>query len=107
MNDWSAQCVDEARWLEMGGVRLHVYRHVGRHEVEALTVGEPTWTRINPVEAASDQAGIVLPRGCLAAVDKEIRRYAGDLRDSESEARVLREWLAVERGRVDRHWDRA
>jgi len=56
-------------------------------------------------EMVPDDVGIVLPVPAMEAIYEAIRDWRGD-RSAETEARVLREWLAVERQRVDKALDR-
>ena len=49
-----------------------------------------------------DDAGIVLPAEAVEAIVQAFAEYQGHASHAETEARVLREWLAVERARVDR-----
>jgi hypothetical protein len=45
--------------------------------------------------------GIKLPAAAIEAITKGIEAYQGHTSHADTEARVLREWLAVEKGRVD------
>jgi len=60
-----------------------------------------------PVEGtAMHDAGIILPREALPAIEDAVERWQGKANHGATEAAVLREWLAVERGRVDKALDR-
>lgn len=48
------------------------------------------------------KAGIVLPAGSVEAIAEAVDRHLGKAAHSNTEVRVLREWLAVEQGRVER-----
>lgn len=48
----------------------------------------------------AEEVGIVIPRAAVDAIAEAIARWGG-AGDARTEAKVLREWLAVERGRVD------
>jgi hypothetical protein len=77
-----------------------------RYGSAVFLMPDGTWTAV--VEGATvagetgKEPGIVLPVQALDAIGKAIREYSGDMSHSETEAKVLREWLAVEMARVDR-----
>ena len=79
-------------------VRLYVVRNsVGR--VEYLCE-DGTW--VSSVGGTRDEkAGIVLPAEAVEAIAKGIEQFQGHASHADTEARVLREWLAVEKARVD------
>jgi hypothetical protein len=49
-----------------------------------------------------DDAGIVLPAGAIEAIAVALQDFQGHTSHANTEARVLREWLKVERERTDR-----
>lgn len=61
-----------------------------------------TWVSISEGSALPDDVGIVLPDEAVEAIAQAISEYQGYAGHAETETRVLREWLAVERARVDR-----
>ena len=58
---------------------------------------QPFVTSGNPGESE----GITLPVGAIDALLSAIEEWQGHKNHGDTEARVLREWLAVERARVD------
>ena len=50
--------------------------------------------------------GMKLPIEAIEPIAQAIEKYQGHASHADTEARVLREWLEVERGRVDRAFDR-
>lgn len=96
------QAFIERRWddpLE-DVVRLHVITpfRVDRHR-SYLTETGAWYDAVEGMQATA--SGIVLPREALKAIVLAIKEFRGDLVDESTEAKVLREWLAVERRRVD------
>ncbi len=85
-------------------VRLHVWRPVGGTAgiVEAL-LEDGSWMVVDAVATTPPtDAGISLPVDTLEAVAAALAEYLGHHLPSAGEIAVLREWLTVERGRVDR-----
>ena len=65
-----------------------------------LSADGRTW--ITPQEGAvMDGVGFAIPPEALEPLAQEIDRVLGHASHADTEARVLREWLDVERGRVD------
>jgi len=83
------------------GVRLHLYRPSAIGQVSIL-MRDGTWAEHNEMHVLPEDAGVELPREAIAAIHEAIKRYGGTLTDEGTEVKVLREWLEVERGRVDR-----
>lgn len=48
------------------------------------------------------KSGIVLPAGSVEAIAEAVDQHLGKAAHSNTEVRVLREWLAVEQRRVER-----
>lgn len=80
--------------------RLHVWRDRADHRRELL-LEDGTWTVVDDAAVIPDTAGIVLPREALQAIGLAILEHLGDRIPSQAEVRVLREWLGIERHRVD------
>ena len=55
----------------------------------------------------SDDMGIVIPKSAVNAILEAFAEWQGRSSDSKTEVAVLREWLAVEKDRVDHLIDRA
>lgn len=80
-------------------VRVLIFRE-GAHGRYELLNRDGTATVVEPGTAPTDDAGFEIPRGALAAIGEACNRFMGEL-PSTAEVRVLREWLTVEKGRVD------
>lgn len=71
------------------------------NDKQAFLMPDGTWFR--PEEGvAVDRMGIELPAGAIEAIAIAVQEWQGHASHADTEARVLREWLAVERERVDR-----
>jgi hypothetical protein len=46
--------------------------------------------------------GLLLPAEAVEAIARAVQEFQGHTSHADTEARVLREWLTVERARVDR-----
>lgn len=66
-----------------------------------ILLEDGTWVDLEPNEAASEDAGVVLPLSALDALLDALLERKGAASHARTEAAVLREWLAVERARVD------
>lgn len=64
-------------------------------------MSDGTWRAFSEGEVATDM-GIALPAHVIEAIGVAIQEWQGHTSHADTEARVLREWLAVERERVDR-----
>ena len=82
----------------MDTVRLMVRQRQGNHTDYLCTDG--TWKTAED-GTSIEGAGIPLPRAAVEAIRKAISEWQGKAADAATESAVLREWLAVERGRVD------
>lgn len=68
-----------------------------------LLMEDGTWLTVE-TGTTTDRAGILLPRPALDALLDELTRWKGLATHQATEAKVLREWLAVERERVTDMW---
>lgn len=59
-----------------------------------------TWVVVPDREVEPD-SGLILPAGAIEALAVAIQEFQGHASHADTEARVLREWLATERFRVD------
>jgi hypothetical protein len=69
---------------------------------EAFLMNDGTWREM-PEEGVvvSPEAGIKLPREAVEAIARAVAEWQGHVNHADTEAKVLREWLAAERARVD------
>jgi hypothetical protein len=84
-------------------VRLGVREKRGT--TAAFLMPDGTWHTAGEGETAG-QHGLLLPTGSIEAIAEAIQEWQGHTSHADTEARVLREWLAVERARVDRSLER-
>ena len=70
-------------------------------DTKAMLQPDGTWHIYAEGEETKDP-GIILPAETVEAIAQAIERYQGHASHADTETRVLREWLAVERGRVDK-----
>jgi hypothetical protein len=96
MPDWRAALV--ADW-PMRGTRLYAARTVGHDLVERLVDGK--WVVGQP-DVAPEGEGLYIPEAALPAIFDAMSAYQGLATHQSTEAKILREWLEVEKGRVDR-----
>ena len=59
------------------------------------------WVEVAEAAAKPADAGITLPPEAIEAIAVAIQKYQGHASHADTEAKVLREWLTVERARVD------
>lgn len=91
----------EREWaMGIGTVRLHLRERIGAHAARYLSP-DGTWHQAEEGAGAVD-SGIVLPAEAIEAIAAAIELFQGHSSHADTEARVLREWLESERGRVDR-----
>lgn len=95
MNRWRAAIVREPEMFAQDTVRLLVADPSG-----GVLTERGLWVRLPEGERAPDM-GLILPAEAIAVIGEAIHRFHG-YTDRAAEAAVLREWLAVERERVDR-----
>jgi hypothetical protein len=93
-----ARVVAESTNWATGTVRLLV-RDADRGRPSYL-MEDGTWKEAD--EGTSPVGmGLILPAESVEAIARAVEEFQGHASHSDTEARVLREWLAVERGRVD------
>lgn len=66
---------------------------------QAYLMPDGNWSVLE--EGVAVDVGITLPAGAIEAIAVAIAEYQGHTSHADTEARVLREWLAIERVRVD------
>lgn len=80
-----------------GVVRLYIVDRLERRTLLA----DGTWTTYPEGMKFADGAGLLLPAGAIEAIVVAIAEFQGHTSHADTEARVLREVLDVERRRVD------
>jgi hypothetical protein len=96
MPEWRAALVPDFR---MRGVRLYAEKIIGHDLAERLVDGQ--WVVGDPA-AIPDTEGLLIPDLAVPAIFDAFAAYQGLATHQATEAKILREWLEVERGRVDR-----
>lgn len=81
-------------------VRLHVVRR-GLVEPQYLRA-DGAWAGAVEGQRMGDDSGLLLPADAVEALGVAVETFLGRASHANTEARVLREWLAVEQERVDR-----
>jgi hypothetical protein len=100
VKEYEARIFDEpVMWIQ-NTVRLAIRRAAGRYDEYLLPDGN--WQSVEDGLLAPDPMGIVLPRASIEAVAVAVQEWQGHTSHADTEAKVLREWLAVERERVDK-----
>ena len=89
---------DPTNWA-MNTVRLLVRDFHG--DRAAYLMEDGTWKEADE-GTSPDGMGLLLPAEAVESIARAVQEFQGHTSHSDTEARVLREWLAVERGRVDR-----
>lgn len=90
------------RWITNDAV-LHIVERAGAHTRILSTVPEYTnWVEVEEGTVPPEAAGIVVPRHSLLPLHTALSLHLGVQVPTAAEIKVLREWLAVERERVDR-----
>jgi hypothetical protein len=93
---YSARILDQDLFAR-SDVRLAI-RDEHRH---AFLMPDGTWQTFEE-GVRVDEVGVVIPAEAVEALAVAIQEWQGHASHADTEARVLREWLAVERERVDR-----
>lgn len=94
----------DARVMEVPDVFVRdiVTLAVRDNDQHAFLMPDGTWLRVDDGAASPERMGIELPASSIEAIAVAIQEWQGHTSHADTEARVLREWLAVERERVDR-----
>lgn len=100
MSGYEAWLYDEPKFFDRNVVTLAV-REQRYGGTASYLLSNGTWQTVAEGEQIVDM-GIVLPRASIEAIAVAIQGWQGHTSHADTEARVLREWLAVERDRVDR-----
>src|SRR6185369_14012629 len=99
-----ARLIDDPELWQRDRVRLIVWDDVGFDQRRYL-MADGTWSVSEDPTAA--KPGWVVPREAIEGLAQAIQSWQGHAGHADTEARVLREWLEVERGRVDQTLERA
>lgn len=98
MNDFDARIIEDIGTWNRDTVLLMVRRR--ERPFSTYLMRDGTWRAVAEGESLADP-GIELPRAAIEAIVTAIGEWQGHTSHADTEARVLREWLAVERDRVD------
>jgi len=79
--------------------KLHVYRRWGSN-VDIIQ-GDGTWVTVGEMQVAPENSGIEFPMYLLDEIFEAFMQYKGLKTHDPTEVKVLREWLTVEKARVE------
>ncbi len=82
-------------------VRLMIARR-GAPGYEEVWMGGGIWRSIPEGTVTEEPPGVLLPLSAVDAIREAIEEFDGNKSHGATEAKVLREWLAVEQARVDK-----
>lgn len=98
---YEARIVEDLEEWSHDTVRVVVRRLRQWPEAEYL-MSDGTWQVVGEdVRLDPSKVGIVLPEAAVGPVLEAFAKHHGDMGHAATEARILREWLTAERGRVD------
>lgn len=83
------------------GVRVLLFQDAGIGHVDCL-MANGTWERVPEGAEPAGEMGVTIPAAALPQIHDAIAAHLGNSVPTKAEVSVLREWLAVERGRVDK-----
>ena len=98
MSEYDAMLLREMADWQRNTTRLMVREKRGIRSAYLMEDG--TWTDQED-GTALDRTGLILPAGSIEAIARAIQEFQGHASHADTEARILREWLAVEKARVD------
>ena len=99
MRGIEARIISESMNLATNTVRLLLRDPHGNRAAYLMPDGK--WQEAD--EATSPEGmGLLLPAEAVEAIARAVQEFQGHTSHADTEARVLREWLTVERARVDR-----
>ena len=101
LGSYRAHIFDEPRGFLHDTVRLVIRGPIGE-----VGMADGTWTVIPEGEDIPEGAGWEFPRAAIEEIARAIADWQGHTSHTDTEARILREWLAAERTRVDLVLDR-
>lgn len=94
--EYEARIIEEPAQWTMNRVRLMVRRG------SDFLLADGSWHTFVDGDILPDEVGLPLPRQAIEAIAVALQEYQGHASHADTEARVLREWLMTERGRVER-----
>jgi hypothetical protein len=100
MSEYESVIVDSIEMWVNRTVRLMLRRRDGTR-VEYLR-SDGLWQSVEEGSAPGVEVGIELPRASIEAIAVAVQEWQGHTSHADTEARVLREALDIERARVDR-----
>lgn len=68
----------------------------------AYLMPDGTWQSVDEATAVPADNGLLLPAGAIEAIATAIQQWQGHVSHADTEARVLREWIAADRSLIDR-----
>lgn len=80
--------------------RLHVWRRLPNDRVEVM-MADSTWTTIDPMETIPPDSGVPFPGYLFDEIFDAFLKYKNFKTHEPTEVKVLREWLTLEKTRVD------
>jgi len=95
---YRAHIIETSQGWSNGTVRL-LLATAGRNIVALQEDG--TWAE-QAEGSSSDRSGLILPRASIEPIIEAMETWLGIRTHASTEAAVLREWLAVERERVEK-----
>ena len=99
---WRAAIYDDGHIDPLSGsVKLMVWERRPYSPTVSFVAGPVIVKSFTEGEPVDPDAGWRLPREAILAIRDGINRWLGSAADGPTEVRVLREWLAVEKERVD------
>lgn len=85
--------------------RLVIGRHSPWNRSTDVLMSDGTWETVPEMqkfpETETRTVGIELPMDCVKAIVEAVKEFAGPGLDSSTEVKILREWLTVEKARVE------
>lgn len=100
MSGFKARLLDDPASWAADMIRLAIREDRGNAAVYLMPDG--TWKVVEGYGVRlPEEIGILLPRAAIEAIAVAIAEWQGHTSHADTEARVLREWLAVEQRRVD------
>jgi hypothetical protein len=97
--EYKVRIMDDLGLWDQNLVRL-VIRRSNQYST-AFLMENGTWMEFSEGTRPAENVGVLLPRAAIEAVVTGIEEWQGHTNHSDTEARVLREWLKSEKDRVD------
>ena len=98
---YEARIIEDLSDWQTDSVRV-VVRRLKEWPKATYLMSDGSWQDVEEgTELDPTKVGFVLPAAAVGPVLEAFAKHHGDMGHSATEARILREWLATERGRVD------